>query len=69
MNFLVNVGTHEVGHGSQALPDRNWDALVSKAVPGSIMETGIKAKEVGDHVREFSSEDAQSLQKGLNPPP
>lgn len=68
MNFLVNVAAHEVGHASQALPDRNWDALVSKALRGSTMESYLKPEEVGAGVREFSPEDAKNLQKGLNPP-
>jgi hypothetical protein len=75
-NFLTNVGSHEAGHASRALPKYDADAFPlgsmlnpEGAAPGSVMEQGMSAEVLGAEVREFSEEDAEKLRKALNDPP
>ncbi len=73
MNFLVNVTSHEVAHGSQALPAYDADAAQPGSIlhpypadPGTTMETGVTPEELAEEVREFSEEDAKKLREKLN---
>ncbi|MCL4837656.1 MAG: hypothetical protein KJ058_06820 [Thermoanaerobaculia bacterium] len=69
LKFLISVGSHEGGHGSQALPQFNMDARPVGtwvhpvgAEPGSVMETNVPAETLGAGPREFSASDAKLLQ-------
>jgi len=74
-NFLINVGSHEAGHGTRALPQYDNDQFPqgsmlnpTGAEAGSVMEQGVDAETLGAEVREFSEEDAEDLREGLNDP-
>ncbi len=74
-NFLINVGAHEAGHASSALPKYDNDEFPlgsmlnpEGAARGSVMEQGVPAVTLGVKVREFSQEDAKDLQEKLNDP-
>lgn len=76
LNFLINVGSHEAGHGSQALPAYDRDALPIGSIlnpvgaeAGSIMEADVPAELLGSGPREFSSSDAKLLREALNDEP
>ena len=75
VNFLVNVVSHEVDHGSRALPKFDNDARPlgsilnpEPAEAGSVMEQGVSAEALGQGLREFSDEDAENLRQALNEP-
>ena len=76
LNFLINVGAHEAGHGSQALPQFNMDAAPVGSIlhpvgaeRGSVMETNVPAGALGAGPREFSASDAKLLQEEHNEEP
>jgi RHS repeat-associated protein len=76
LSFLINVGSHEAGHGSQALPQFNMDAAPVGSIlhpvgaeGGSIMETNVPAERLGAGPREFSASDAKHLREELNEEP
>jgi hypothetical protein len=73
MNFLINVTAHEVGHGTGALPKYANDQFPLGtpinpvgAQPGTVMEQGVPADDLGSEIRYFSEEDAEMLRKALN---
>jgi len=71
---LVNTTAHEVAHGTQALPQYDYDGASpgsplhpEPAEEGTVMETGLTAEPVGEETREFSEGDAAQLRENLNP--
>ncbi len=71
---LVNTTAHEVAHGTQALPQYDYDGASpgsplhpEPAEEGTVMETGLTAEQVGEETREFSEGDAAQLRENLNP--
>ena len=71
--FLINVGAHEAGHASGALNQYAFDAdpslsLYRAAEPGTVMESHLSPEEFAAFLRNFSQEDASSLQEALNEP-
>jgi RHS repeat-associated protein len=70
INFLVNVGAHEVGHGTGALPQYNFDGAGGpQGEKGTVMQQESDAEALGTQRVEFSPEDAEALRKKLNDPP
>lgn len=76
LNFLINVGSHEASHGSQALTGYSWDRMEVGtslhpvgAERGSVMQTNVPASLLGAGPREFSASDAKLLQEELNEEP
>jgi hypothetical protein len=65
-NYGINVGSHEAGHASGALPQYAADSLKNTAEPGTVMETNVPLEELLKAIREFSVQDAQDLAKHLN---
>lgn len=68
LNYLINIAAHEVGHGSQALEEYDFDdySFGKGGTRGTLMEQGPSADRWGERVREFSPVDAQKLQYHLN---
>jgi hypothetical protein len=73
VTYATNVGTHEAGHSSRALPQYDGDAfeLGSAINPvgaesGTVMEQGAFASELALEIREFSEDDAADLREALN---
>ncbi|MCP4603649.1 MAG: hypothetical protein GY847_24555 [Proteobacteria bacterium] len=73
--LLVNVTTHEIGHGTLALPDYANDCFAvgsplypENAESGTIMEQGVPIPILSEEIREFSEEDAGNLRAALNEP-
>ncbi len=79
--FLINVTSHEVGHGTGALPQYDADSAPKgsllhprPAEAGTVMETQVSGDQeravaiLSEEVREFSQEDAAQLRVQLNDP-
>jgi RHS repeat-associated protein len=72
LNYHINIATHEANHGSQLFPEYDNDghpAFGGGGPSGSVTEQGPSAGEWGEATREFAPQEAQRLQKKLNPPP
>ena len=72
--YGINIGSHEAGHASGALPQYDGDAFPpgsilnpSPAEAGFVMQQGVAVEIQGSGVRDFSPGDSEDLQNALNP--